>query len=183
MLEKNQLGIFVTLSAWAEENDLLLLSDYIRNTENMYHRLGLKKDSFSFDPENRKMKIQFTPEKDVHNGLHLHLENDESLDVVHGGILAHFIDSCAGALLFTQLENTKIPSTCESSIKYIFPVVLNSPVIVEAFFPVDQDVNAKKIVIDVNVYQDVHGQSKLCTEARLVMRGIKPEILAQILSK
>ncbi len=173
---------FVNLYKWAEENDLSLLLDYIRNTENMYKRSGLTKESFSFDPILKRLKITFTPAKHIHNGLHMDLENDESLDLVHGGMLAHFIDSCAGALLFTQLENTKLPSTCENHIQYHFPVLLNAEVKVVAFFPIDQDINAKKIVIDVNVYQDIGDESKLCTEARLVMRGIKPEVLVKILS-
>jgi acyl-coenzyme A thioesterase PaaI-like protein len=173
---------YINLSQWAEENDLSLLLDYINHTENMYARLGLSKKNFSINPESKKLKITFTPTKNTHNGLHLDLENKESLDLVHGGVLAHFIDSSAGALLFTQLEYTKLPSTCESSIKYRFPVLLNNETEVVAFFPTEQDMNSKKVVVEVNVFQNLRNERKLCCEARLVMRGIKSEVLAKILS-
>jgi acyl-coenzyme A thioesterase PaaI-like protein len=181
--EKSPENYFVNLYKWAEENGLLLLVNYIANTENMYRRLGLNENSFSYDKVNKKLKIIFTPIKNIHNGLHLDLENGEEIDLAHGGILAHFIDSCAGALLFTQLGNTKLSSTCENYIQYNFPVLLNNQVEIVAYFPIEQDPNDKKVIIKVDVFQNIKGERRLCCEARLIMRGVKPEVLAKILSK
>jgi acyl-coenzyme A thioesterase PaaI-like protein len=181
-LENLTENTFVNLSEWAEENNLTLLIDYINNTENMYRRLGLSKKSFSFDPENKVMKIEVDLKKDFHNGLHLDLETGKEIDLAHGGFLSFVIDACSGALFFTKIEQGELPKTTNLTINYLAPAIIGLSIIIKSEFETVSE-DGKTAKIKTYIFQDVKRGKILCSEGVITLKAVKAKVVGRVVSK
>ncbi len=101
------------------------LKKYIDSTMDMYRNLGITTENFTFSVAEKKVVIRLSPEKGKHMG-HTLENQEESISLVHGGILTFLADASAGALAFSVCKENIIPITTKTEISFKSPAILNA---------------------------------------------------------